>query len=136
MPKQDPAEKKVRRNEAMRRLATVKRRRATVTAVLYPQAQQRGQHPGRCCAAPCPGDTLRRTMGKIQTAIDKFLAAHPEVGECRIGREALNDPGLVRQIREGRSVREVTAEKVRAWMRAYARKKRRSEGAKRPADQA
>lgn len=71
-------------------------------------------------------------MGKFQTTIEKFLAANPEVGECRIGREALNDPGLVRQIREGRSVREVTAEKVIAWMRAYTRKKRRAEGPKRP----
>ncbi|WP_409264553.1 hypothetical protein [Pseudomonas sp. KCJK9000] len=69
-------------------------------------------------------------MGKIQDSIAKFLAAHPEVGECRIGREALNDPGLVRQIREGRRVREDTAEKIRLWMRAYAAKARRQAKAK------
>lgn len=65
-------------------------------------------------------------MGKIQASIEKFLRDNPEVGECRIGREALNDPGLVRQIREGRRVREDTAEKIRDWMKAYARKKRRT----------
>lgn len=71
-------------------------------------------------------------MGKIQSSIEKFLRDNPEIGECRIGREALNDPGLVRQIREGRSVREVTAEKITAWMKAYTRKKRRAAATARP----
>jgi len=76
---------------------------------------------------------MAETMAEAKTML---TAAHPEVGECRIGREALNDPGLVRQIREGRRVREDTADKIRLWMRAYAAKARRQAKAAAKSDKA
>jgi hypothetical protein len=49
-----------------------------------------------------------------------FLEAYPLVRPSQIGKLAVGDPGLVRQPRAGRSPREATAAKVRAWMAGYA----------------
>lgn len=52
--------------------------------------------------------------------IEEFLSREDvDVSETRFGLAVLNDPHLVKELREGRNVTLKTAEKARAFIRAY-----------------
>ena len=52
------------------------------------------------------------------TRLDAFLEC-TELGTAALGRRAVGDPNLVRQVREGRSPTLVTSDRVLAFMAAY-----------------
>ncbi len=57
-------------------------------------------------------------MKTLLEDVEAFLTAFPEVRASHIGKAAVGDKGLVADLRAGRSPREVTASRVRAWMAA------------------
>lgn len=59
--------------------------------------------------------------------IEDFLAVHPEVTPAALGRAAVKDSYLVMGLRRGRSPRENTTGRVRAWMADYTRQARERE---------
>lgn len=54
-------------------------------------------------------------MAKLLDDIETFILL-TGVSARDVGMFAMGDPNLVRRMRQGRSPREVTAAKVRAWM--------------------
>jgi 2,4-dienoyl-CoA reductase-like NADH-dependent reductase (Old Yellow Enzyme family) len=54
----------------------------------------------------------------LAKAIEAFLARHP-MSAVRFGREAMNDPHFVRDIRAGRRVWPETEARVRGFMAGY-----------------
>lgn len=57
-------------------------------------------------------------MQPLAKAIEAFLARH-SVSAVRFGREAMNDPHFVRDIRAGRRVWPETETRVRSFMASY-----------------
>lgn len=57
--------------------------------------------------------------------VEDFLVLHPELKPASLGREAVADKDLVFDLRRGRSPRETTVAKVRAWMAGYAADRQR-----------
>jgi hypothetical protein len=49
--------------------------------------------------------------------IERYLRRNPR-SATRLGREAMNDPSFVRQLRNGREPRRETVDRVRAWLEA------------------
>ncbi|WP_431860080.1 hypothetical protein [Azospirillum sp.] len=64
-------------------------------------------------------------MRNFLADVEAFLARHPEVSPTRFGEESVNDPALVRQLRnteKPRRPRTDTCEKVYNWMTSYEEK--------------
>ena len=59
------------------------------------------------------------TMTTLLLRIEQFLADHPSVTATELGKSAVHDPGLVFQLRRGRSPRARTVERVDQWMSEY-----------------
>jgi hypothetical protein len=55
--------------------------------------------------------------------VEDFLLLHPEVTPARLGRDAVGDKDVIFDMRRGRSPREVTVNKMRAWMVSYTTKR-------------
>jgi hypothetical protein len=58
-------------------------------------------------------------MRTLLLDIEDFLSVYPEVTPAALGRAAVKDSYLVEGLRRGRSPRETTGAKVRAWMADY-----------------
>lgn len=52
--------------------------------------------------------------------IELFLKAHPHVSGTRLGREAVNDPRMLTDLRRGATMGQARAERIRKFMREYA----------------
>lgn len=57
-------------------------------------------------------------MAALIVEIERFLRKH-DMAETRFGREAVRDPRLVWDVRNGRSLRPATEAKVRGFMEGY-----------------
>lgn len=57
-------------------------------------------------------------MASLLSDIEVFMAAHG-LSQTKFGQEALGDRHFVRQLREGRDIRQSTAVKVREFMLTY-----------------
>lgn len=56
------------------------------------------------------------SLSALLTEIDAFLARHA-MAESRFGRDAVNDPHLLRRLRGGGDVTLTTVDRLRAFMR-------------------
>ena len=62
---------------------------------------------------------------QLRRRIELYLI-RARISATRFGRETMNDPNFVRNVREGRKVRAETVERVNAWIdRAYAQARKR-----------
>lgn len=63
-------------------------------------------------------DSAMSAQEDLLRDIEKFIAKH-RMPETVFGAKAMNDTALVAKLRKGRSVRLVTAERLRAFIRDY-----------------
>lgn len=86
--------------------------------VVIRNAYSRVQHPAPKLAEPLVGNTaprVNRPIGTMLQDVASFVMRH-RMPESRFGDLALGDPAFVRNLRNGREPRAVTAAKVRVFM--------------------
>ena len=57
----------------------------------------------------------------LMRRIERFLK-HEQMAPTRFGREAVGDPRLVSDLKNGRELRETTAARILAWLDAQEKK--------------
>jgi len=62
-------------------------------------------------------------MGTLLTLINRFIRHHA-MHPTRFGRDAIGDPHLIKDLREGRRLLRPTERRIRAFMRTYKPKRR------------
>ena len=86
--------------------------------VVIRNAYSRVEHSAPKLAEPLVGNTVPRVIRPLGTMLQDvtlFVMLH-RMPESRFGDLALGDPAFVRNLRNGREPRAVTAVKVRAFM--------------------
>ena len=86
--------------------------------VVIRNAYSRVEHSAPKLAEPLVGNSAPRVIrprGTLLHDVASFLVRH-KMPESRFGDRALGDPAFVRNLRNGREPRAVTAAKVRAFM--------------------
>ena len=86
--------------------------------VVIRNAYSRVEHSAPKLAEPLVGNTVPRVirpLGTMLQDVTSFVMRH-RMPESRFGDLALGDPAFVRNLRNGREPRAVTAAKVRVFM--------------------
>jgi len=62
---------------------------------------------------------MESTDQKFLAEVRRFQSRNPSVSDARVGRESVNDGGLIARLVDGGTITHRTADRVRAWMRDY-----------------